>query len=355
MTVRGGCGIIYFIMKNVTGKIILTLLIIGLMLPLAACGAADEAAPGDASDNVIAVTLFPAYDFARHIAGDRASVRLIVSPGTEAHSYEPTPQDMRLLSSCMLIIANGGEGEAWLDSIADSLDGNAEILRMLDCVTAYEEELREGMQSGGILSRAEGGHAHAHGGAEEHQHAHEDTHESDLEYDEHVWTSPVNAERICRAICERLCALDPDGAEVYTANFEAYSAELTRLDAEFRRVCDGAARHTVIFADRFPVRYFVEEYGLEYYAAFPGCADDAEPSAKTVAFLIDKVRAEDVPAVFYIEFSNQKMADIISEETGCKTVLFHSCHNVTADELASGVGYLELMENNLASLKEALY
>lgn len=335
------------------------LLIAGLMLPLAACGAADEAAPGKAEGKVIAVTLFPAYDFARHIAGDRASVRLIVPPGAEAHSYEPTPQDMRLLSSCMLIIANGGEGEAWLDSISGGLDGDVEILRMLECVTAYEEELREGMQSGGILSRAEGGHAHAHGGAEEHAHegAHEDedTHESGMEYDEHVWTSPVNAERLCRAICERLCALDPDGAEVYTANCAAYSAELLRLDAEFRRVCEGAARRTVIFADRFPVRYFVEEYGLEYYAAFPGCADDAEPSAKTVAFLIDKVRAEDVPAVFYIEFSNQKMADIISEETGCKTRLFHSCHNVTADELASGVGYLELMENNLANLKEALY
>ena len=130
--------------------------------------------------------------------------------------------------------------------------------------------------------------------------------------------------------------------------------DVQALDADFRSVIANAKRHTLIFADRFPVRYFVEEYGLDYFAAFPGCADDAEPSARTVAFLIDRVREEQAPAVLYIEFSNQKMADIVCEDTGCKKLLFNSCHNVTADQLRGGVTYLELMRGNLETVKEAL-
>ena len=279
------------------------------------------------------------------------SVTLLVPPGSEAHSYEPTPQDILLLERCALLVANGGESEAWLSSVTDGLSRMPETVYMLDCVSALAEETREGMQSGGILSR---GHDHDnHDGHDDHEHGHDD-HEHDEEYDEHVWTSPVNAIEICNVICDRLCALDPAGAEQYRANCRAYTARLAALDAGFREAADNASCHTLIFADRFPVRYFVEEYGFDYYAAFPGCADDAEPSARTVAFLIDKVRAERVPAVFYIEFSNEKMADIICEETGCQKLLFHSCHNVTAAQLADGVSYLELMEQNLVNLKEAL-
>ena len=171
---------------------------------------------------------------------------------------------------------------------------------------------------------------------------------------EHVWTSPVNAQLICRAISAALCQADPAHASDYTARCVDYCAELQELDADFRGVIANAKRHTLIFADRFPVRYFVEEYGLDYFAAFPGCADDAEPSARTVAFLIDRVREEQAPAVLYIEFSNQKMADIVCEDTGCEKLLFNSCHNVTADQLRGGVTYLELMRGNLETVKEAL-
>lgn len=308
-------------------------LILSAVLPLClcACGQTESVSGGEGPE--IVTTVFPAYDFARAIAGDRASVRLLIPPGTEAHSFEPTAQDILRLQSCDLLVCNGGESEAWLDEILEGSDREIQSLAMLDCVQALEEETKEGMQ-------------------QEHE-AHED-HGDGMEFDEHVWTSPVNAVLICQAICDRLCAADSGSADYYRANLESYVNQLQELDAAFRLVVDNAARRTVVFADRFPVRYFVEEYGLDYFAAFPGCADDAEPSAETVAFLIDKVRAESIPDVFYIEFSNQKMADIICEDTGCGKLLFHACHNVSAQELKDGVSYLSLMRGNVETLREAL-
>ena len=164
----------------------------------------------------------------------------------------------------------------------------------------------------------------------------------------------MNAQRICRAIAEALADRDEEHGDLYRANCEAYCEKLAELDAAFRAVVEQGSHSTVIFADRFPVRYFVEEYGLDYFAAFPGCAEDTEPAAGTVAFLIDRVREEQIPAVFYIEFSNEKMADVICEDTGCKKLLFHSCHNVTADQLKAGISYYELMLGNVESLREAL-
>lgn len=311
-------------------RLLCILLISVLLLSLTACGGTKAGGTGEGKLSIV-TTLFPAYDFACRIAGDRAAVTLLVPPGAETHSFEPTAQDMIRIQECGLFFCNGGESEAWVEELLS--DQEIETLVMLDCVDALEEELREGMQE-----------------------SHEDEQEEDEgpEYDEHVWTSPVNARRICEALCERLCALDPEGERTYRANLASYAAELDELDAAFRQIVADGSRRTVIFADRFPVRYFVEEYGLEYYAAFPGCADDTEPSARTVAFLIDKVREEDVPAVFTIEFSNEKMADVICEDTGCRKLHFHSCHNVSAEELANGVSYLELMRGNLTALKEAL-
>lgn len=297
-------------------------------LLLSGCGASETESGGEGLE--IITTVFPAYDFARHIAGDRARVTLLIPPGSESHSFEPTAQDMIRIQNGLLI-CNGGESEAWVGEMIEGEDLAISPLYMMDCVEPLEEEVREGMQA-----------------REPEEEAHEE------EFDEHVWTSPVNAARICTAICERLSGLDPENAGYYRQNCAEYCEALYALDAAFREAAENAAYKTLIFADRFPVRYFVEEYGFDYYAAFPGCADDAEPSAKTVAFLIDKVREEHIPAVFYIEFSNEKMADVICEDTGCKKLLFHSCHNVTAQELEEGVGYLELMEGNLLNLKEAL-
>ena len=321
-------------------KSLIFLVILCLSFSLCACGEAPAESGGEGLD--IVCTVFPAYDFAREIAGEKANVTMLVPPGSEAHSFEPTPQDIIRIENCDLLIGNGGESETWLEEILAGREKDIPSLIMMDCVDALEEETKEGMQTT----------EHSHEEHEEHD-GHEE-HEHEEEYDEHVWTSPVNASLIVSALCDRLSAIDPENGGLYRENAVRYQSELQKLDAAFRETVEKGKFDTLIFADRFPVRYFVEEYGLDYYAAFPGCTDDTEPSARTVAFLIDKVRSEDIPAVMYIEFSNEKMADVICEDTGCKKLLFHSCHNVSAQQLKSGVSYLTLMWGNLESLKEAL-
>ena len=315
------------LMKRTLTLIMTMILCLGLM----GCGAAATESGEGALE--IVTTVFPAYDFCRQVAGERARVTLLVPPGAESHSFEPTAQDMIRIQNAALFVYNGGESEAWVEELLAGQDAPANMLCMLDLVDALEEEIKEGMQE--IFEEEED--------------------DDEVEYDEHVWTSPRNAILLCQAIRDALSALDPEGKETYYVNCTAYTEQLTALDEAFRQVVAEAKRDTVIFADRFPVRYFVEEYGLDYFAAFPGCAEDTEPSARTVAFLIDRVREEDIPAVFYIEFSNEKMADVICEDTSCQKLLFHSCHNVTAAELRQGVSYAELMAGNVEALKEALW
>ena len=315
-------------------RLLSALLALELLFLLAACGAEENAATVQRQANTgctIVTTLFPAYDFARELCGGRCEIVLLVPPGAETHSYEPTPQDLVRIGSCDLLICNGGESEAWLETLLDGAGDAPKVLKMLECVHALEEEHKEGMQR-----------------------IHEESGEEETEYDEHVWTSPRNAAVICRAICDELCALDGAGAEEYRQNCARYCEKLEELDAAFRRIVSEARGNCLIFADRFPARYFVEEYGLDYFAAFPGCADDTEPSARTVAFLVDRVRAERTPAVLYIEYSDQKMADVICEETGCEKLLFHTCHTVSAEDMRNGANYLELMWADTEAVKEAL-
>ena len=301
-------------------------LIIMLSLLLCGCGTAQPEPETDDTKLQIVCSCFPAYDFAREIAGDRAQITLLLKPGAEVHSYEPSPKDIIRIQESDLFICNGGESEDWVESL---IDDDANVIYMMDCVDAVEES-DEGIYS---ASGDENG---------------------ETELDEHVWTSPLNAVKIARRICDVLCEADKDGSREYIVNFEVYKTKLLDLDIRFRTTVLQAERSTLVFADRFPMRYFALEYGLDYYAAFPGCASETEPSAKTVAFLIDHVREEDIPAVLYMEFSNEKMADIICEDTGCKKLPFYSAHSVTAEQFEAGVTYLELMEINLDSLKEAL-
>ena len=184
---------------------------------------------------------------------------------------------------------------------------------------------------------------------------HDDDADYEIEYDEHIWTSPVNAMKITQVITDTLQEMDPADADIFAANAEDYLGKLENLDQEFRDVVNGADLDLIVMADKFPLRYFADTYGLRYRAAFSGCASDTEPSAKTIAYLIDKVREEQIPAVYYLELSSHRVAEIISEETGAKPLLFHSCHNVTRREFDNGVTYLELMEQNVVNLREGLY
>ena len=293
-----------------------------LCLMLCGCTAQPEK-PHDETKLQIVCTSFPAYDFAREIAGDRAELTLLIKPGSEVHSYEPTPKDMIRIQESNLFICNGGESEQWAKTL---ITPELNTIYMMDCVDTVEES------ADGIYNAEDG----------------------EPELDEHVWTSPLNAIKISEEICNALCKLDTDNAEAYKTNFTAYKAQLMALDREFRQVIKNSGKHTLVFADRFPMRYFALEYGLDCYAAFPGCSSETEPSAKTVAYLIDRVRENKIPAVLYMEFSNQKMADVICEDTGCKKLPFYSAHSVSAEQFEQGVSYLDLMRINLNSLKEAL-
>ena len=299
----------------------------------------------------VVTTIFPPYDFVREIAGNRVELKMLLKPGEESHSYEPTPQDIIAIQESDVFIYTGGENDVWVEDILSSMpEGGRLTLRMIDCVDTVEEEHVEGMKEspGHDHDDHEEDDADPDGGE-----AGEDTH-SVHEIDEHVWTSPVNAALIVDRIKEVLIQADPSGEEVYEKNAAAYEEELAELDREFRDVADHARRNLLIFGDRFPFRYFADEYGLEYYAAFPGCAGDTEPSAATMAFLIDKVKEEKVPAVLKMELSNDDIANAIAEATGTEVKVFYSCHNLSAEDFERGETYLSMMQKNVETLKEVL-
>ena len=257
---------------------------------------------------------------------------MLLRPGCEVHSYEPTPKDIIAIRNADVFVYVGGESDAWVKTVLEGVDNpNLRVVTLMDCVELLDEETVEGMQT------------------EKHDHEADGT-----EPDEHVWTSPRNAARICQKLSDTFAAADSAHAAAYAQRCGDYVEKLNQLDAEFQDVVAHAARKTMVFADRFPLRYFAEAYGLDYYAAYPGCADAAEPSAATVAFLIDKVRAENIPVVFTIELSNGKLADTICEATGAKKLEFATCHNATAQAFADGATYLQLMERNVQALREAL-
>lgn len=299
-----------------------------LCLPLAGCGA--EAAEETDGISVVA-TVFAPYDFARQLVGERGEVTLLLPPGSEAHSYEPSPKDIIEIQNCDVFIYVGGVSDAWVTDVLESVGDGVRTVTLMDCVELLEEEHVEGME------------------IDEHEHD-----DGEVEYDEHVWTSPRNAKLICEKIAAALSEADPEGEAEYSAALEGYCAELDELDAAFTDVVANGVRNTIVFGDRFPLLYFAKAYGLEYYAAWPGCADEAEPSAATVAFLIDKVNEENIPVVFHIELSNEDMADTICEATGAEKLLFSACHNVTRAQFEEGVTYLDLMWQNVDALKEAL-
>lgn len=308
-----------------------------LALLLAGCGGgkAPSAPSSEKKDTLTVVsTVFAPYDFVRELGDDAVSAAMLLPPGAESHSYEPTPQDIIRLQNCDLFIFVGGESDQWVWNLLDSFGENRpETLVLLDCVDPLTEETVEGMQT------------------EPHSHDHD---AGEAEYDEHVWTSPQNAKRICAAIAERLTAADAANADRYAANLARYNRALDALDADFAEAVAQGRRKLLVFGDRFPFRYFTEAYGLEYLAAFPGCSNDVEPSAATIAFLTDKVRALEVPLVLYLEFSNHRMADAIAESTGAQTAMLHSCHNVSHDEMKAGASYLSLMQQNVQTLRRAL-
>ena len=415
--------------------------------PVGSAGAAraEENRTGEQPGNRIQIvaTIFPQYDFARQIVGDYADVYMLLKPGEEIHSYEPTPQDIKMIQNSDLFIYTGGENDVWVENILSSLgDEGPRSVRLLDLVETSAEVHLEGMMA------EKGDHDHAdesddhtedhdhddHDGesddhAEDHNHDdhadesddHVEDHDHDdhdgesddhaedhghnhfeEEPDEHVWTSPENCVILIEKLTDIICGTDPSHEEAYRRNGDAYRSAFEQLDREYRQMADSAARRTILFGDRFPFLYLARELDLTCYAAFSGCSAESEPSAATIAFLIDKAVEEKLPVVFKIEFSNGNIASAVSEaaqkklrkeektsgkipdqgdtapaaaeeknpqdslqnslqnslqtggQTGVRVLQLHSCHNVTRDEMASGETCLSLMKKNLEALREAL-
>ena len=274
----------------------------------------------------IVTTIFPAYDFARQVFGDNAEITLLLKPGTESHSYDPSARDIVKIDSCDLFIYNGGESDTWVDNVLKTTD-DVNTLRMMSFVEALEEEELNG--------------------AEKHN-------EYDAEYDEHIWTSPKNAALIVDGIKTEAVRLDNVNREFYEQNAAEYEEKILDLDRRFEELLNGENRYFV-FADRFPLLYFFREYDLNYYALFPGCSSETEPSAQTVAFLSERLNDDDViPVVFQIELSSSNFARTLTADNDLPYTEFHSCHNITADDVEAGESYISLMERNYDILEFAV-
>lgn len=299
----------------------------------------------------ITTTIFPVYDFTRAVVGDDSNIRLIVQPGASIHSFDPSPADIRLIGDADVFIQIGGGLDAWADRLLSSIDTSSKtVLRLSAHVTMLREEVVEGMESDHDHDD-HNDHSHDHDDG----HAHDDDHDApDIEYDEHIWTSPNNVILMVRAIADTLSGLDPANAERYHSNAESYITELQALDAEFSAVVSTAARNKIVVADKFPFQYLVHEYGLAYCAAFPGCSDQTDASVATIAHIVNTVQDENIAFVYHVELSSQNVARLVSEQTGAELLMLHSIQNVSKEEFDAGETYLSLMRHNVESLAKGL-
>lgn len=315
-------------------------LLLALWIPaavLSGCAPQDDSAASNKLN--IVTTIFPAYDWVREILGaetDRAEITMLLDSGVDLHSYQPTVDDIVKISDCDLFLYVGGESDGWVDdALKNAPNKERKVIRLLDVLgdSAKAEETVEGMQE------------------EEHDH------EEEAEYDEHIWLSLKNAQVLVAAISEALQESDPARKDTYAANAAAYVEKLSALDGEYRAAVDSGKYKTLLFGDRFPFRYLADDYGLDYYAAFPGCSAETEASFETVSFLAGKMDALGLPCVLTIESTQHKIAETIVQNTAQKNqqiLTMDSMQAVTANDAASGVSYLSIMEKNLSVLKKAL-
>ena len=315
-------------------------LLLALWIPaavLSGCAPQDDSAASNKLN--IVTTIFPTYDWVREILGaetDRAEITMLLDSGVDLHSYQPTVDDIVKISDCDLFLYVGGESDGWVDdALKNAPNKERKVIRLLDVLgdSAKAEETAEGIQE------------------EEHDH------EEEAEYDEHIWLSLKNAQVLVAAISEALQESDPARKDTYAANAAAYVEKLSALDGEYRAAVDSGKYKTLLFGDRFPFRYLADDYGLDYYAAFPGCSAETEASFETVSFLAGKMDALGLPCVLTIEGTQHKIAETIVQNTAQKNqqiLTMDSMQAVTANDAASGVSYLSIMEKNLSVLKKAL-
>ncbi len=327
------------------------------------------AAKAKKSDKLkVVTTIFPEYDWAREIIGDKAAnveLTLLLGNGVDLHSYQPSIQDIAKISTADIFIYVGGESDGWVkDALKNATNKNMKVINLMETLgdKVKAEEVKEGMQA----EEEEHEHHHHDGDhhddddhdheAEEHHHHHHDDDE-EVEYDEHVWLSLRNAKILCTEICSALSEKDAANAAAYKANLAAYTARLDSLDAKYSAAVKAGSKKTILFGDRFPFRYLVDDYNLDYYAAFVGCSAETEASFETVIFLAKKVDELGLNAVLKIESGDGKIARTIIQNTkkkNAKVLTLDSIQSTTAKQAAAGTTYIKIMEANLDVLTEAL-
>lgn len=320
----------------------LSILLIAVMtvLGLAACGRNLSKNSSENGKIKVVTTIFPEYDWVKQIAGEQASdmdITMLLDNGVDLHSYQPTATDIMKISDCDLFIYVGGESDAWVDdALKEAVNKNMKVINLLDVLgdSVKEEEVVEGMQ--------------AEEAGEE---------EEEPEYDEHVWLSLKNARVLCKAIADNLSAIDSEHKDVYDANVSSYMGKLDELDAQYKSTVESSSGNTLLFGDRFPFRYLVDDYGLNYYAAFVGCSAESEASFETISFLSKKTDELGLKSILTIEKSDKKIAKTIISNTknkNQKILEMNSLQSTTSKDVANGTTYLSVMQNNLNVLKEVL-
>ena len=284
----------------------------------------------------IIATLFPQYDFAKQIGGDKVDVSLLLTPGTETHTYEPTPQDIINVNKADLYIYTGKYMEPWSDKIANSITSDTKVLDASKNINLINEEQFEEEHNTTDINEEEHDNSHHH------------------EYDPHIWLNPQNAIGMVKNIEEELCSIDPQNKEYYQKNAENYIKQLINLDNEIETTIKESKKNKIAFGGTFAYAYFIQRYNLQYVSAYDSCGENSEPSVTKVKEVIDYMKENDINVIFYQELSAGKIADTISKETGATKLVFHTIHNASQEEINNGETYISLMQKNLQNLKQAL-
>ena len=381
-----------FIVMLIT-LLFITALASGCNAPGAAGQPAGPGGPPAGGGISIVCTIFPQYDWVRQILGDEATgkdLTLLQGSKVDLHNYQPSVADIVKLSTCDLFIYIGGESDKWADAaLKQSENPNMVTIRLMDLLGESEKHSEGAV---GIIQdeddhddggddhdddHDDGGDDHGDGddhddsedhdddhddGDDDHGDDHGDDHDDGgehhhSEFDEHVWLSLRNAAVFCKAIADEISALDPGNAGTYAANLAAYLEKLSALDDEYREVVSAASTRVLLFGDRFPFRYLAEDYGLEFYAAFPGCSAETEASFQTIVTLAERVDEHNLRFVMVTESTDQSIARTIISNTASgdqRILVLDSMQSATTTDLANGKNYLSLMESNLNVLREAL-
>ncbi len=311
---------------------ILALIVIGVICLLVFSTINPNNANNDENKLTVVTTNFVAYDFVKHIVGDKVNIEYLLKPGVELHGYDPTAQDIIKMSNADLVIYVGTTLENWMEKVKPTIEqADAKVVSLVDMIELLHHEEIDGAQE----DEHEG---------EEHHH----------EFDEHVWTSPANAIIIVENLVIELSNLLPEYADFFNTNGQAYIAQIRDVQAQIQEIVDNKVRDRLIFGDKMPMAYFIHEYGLQVSAAFAGCSTETEPSEATIANLINKVKEYKVPVVLYVEMSTGKVAKTIADEAGVTAIQIQTMHNVSKEDFNNGETYVSLMIRNLSVLKAAL-